>query len=100
VRAGLERAGEALQEHGHARGGRLGQGEREGLVGAGPAGGEQVEAGEALAGQAGRADAALVPAVAGPALLPDPGLILAPELEPLVRMGGGDRGELRAKLLF
>ena len=72
----------------------------EGLVGAGPAGGEEVEAGEALVGQPLRAHPALVPAVADPALLADPGLILAPELDPRVGMGPRDLLQLRPELLF
>jgi hypothetical protein len=68
VHAGPELSGEARQEHGPARGDRLGRGEGEGLVRAGPAGGEQIEAVEVLVGQAGRTNAALVPAVADPAV--------------------------------
>ena len=97
---GLELLGERGEEQAHGRGGRLGQGKGEGLVGAGPTSGEQVEALEPLVGQPGRAHPTLVPAVADPALLPDPGLILAPELDPHARVGFGDFGELRAKLLF
>ena len=78
----------------------LGQGEREGLVRAGPAGGEQVEALEPLVRGPGRAHAALVPAVAGPALLTDAGLVLTPELDPRARVGLGDPGELRPKPIF
>jgi hypothetical protein len=100
VHAGPELSGEARQEHGPARGGRLGQGGGEGLVRARPAGGEQIEAVEAPVGQAGRADAALVPAVADPALLADAGLILTPELDLGVRMRGGDILELRPKPIF
>jgi len=100
VRAGLELPGEALQEHGHARGGRLGQGEREGQVGAGPAGGEQVKAREAPVGEPGRAHPALVPAVAGPPFLADPGLVLTPELDPHVGMGSRDLVEPRPKPIF
>jgi hypothetical protein len=101
VRAGREPLGEGRQERAHARGGRLGQGEGEGFVRAGPAGGgEQVEALEPLAGRPGRAHAALVPAVAGPAFLPDPGLALTPELDLRSRMGFGDGGELRPEPLF
>jgi hypothetical protein len=100
VRAGLELLGEGSQEQAHGREGRFRQGQREGLVAARAAGREQVEAREALVGQPGRSHAALVPTVAGPALLADPGLILAPQLEPGVRMCGGDRGQLRPKFLF
>ena len=66
-------------------------------VPAGAAGGEQVEAGEPLVGGPGRAHAALVPAVAGPPLLADAGLILAPELDPRLRVRRGDRREPRPK---
>jgi hypothetical protein len=38
--------------------------------------------------------------MARPALLADPRLILAPELDPPVGVRRGDGGELRAKLLF
>jgi hypothetical protein len=78
----------------------LGQGQREGPVGAGVAGGEQVEAGEALVRQPRRAHAGFVPAVAGPALLADAGLILAPELDLCFRVGAGDLGEPRPEPVF
>ena len=79
---------------------RLGQGQGEGLVRAGPTGGEQVEAGEALVGQPRRAHAALVPAVAGPPFLADPGLILAPELDVRVGMSPRDLLQPRPKSIF
>ena len=96
----LQEQGVAPGRPGDRAGGRLGQGEGEGLVRAGSAGGEQVEAVEAPVGQAGRTGAALVPAVADQALLADAGLILAPELDLGVRMRGGDLLELRPKPLF
>jgi hypothetical protein len=72
----------------------------EGLVGARSAGGEEIEAVVPLVSQPGRADAALVPAMADAALLPDPGLILAPELDPPVGVRRADRGEPRPKPIF
>ena len=100
VGARLELLSEGDQEqvHGHERRGR--QGEGKSLIGAGATGGEQVEALEALVGETGWAGAALVPAVASPTLLPDPGFILAPELDLSVRMRRGDRVELRPKPIF
>jgi hypothetical protein len=100
VYAGLELLGEVRQEHLHAGRGGLGQGEREGLIGAGPAGGKEGEARKALVGEPGRAHPARVPAMAGPSFLADARLILAPELEPRLRMRPGDGGERRAELLF
>jgi hypothetical protein len=100
VGIGLELPGEVLQEHSHAGRGCLRQGQGKGLIGAGPAGGKEVEALETLVGQPGWTHAALVPAVAGPAFLADAGLILAPELELGFRMRGSDLGELPAKRLF
>jgi hypothetical protein len=120
VDGGLELLGEGCQEQAHRLSVGLGQGKGEGLVGSWSAGGEQVEALEALVGKAGWPNAPLVPAsagggrsisaaalvrrparaMAGPALLADPGLILAPQLQPLVRMGACDGGEPRPKLLF
>lgn len=100
VRAGSELGSKAGQEDVHGRGGCLGQRQGEGLVRARPAGGEHIEALEPPVGGAGRAHPALIPAVAGPALLPDPGLILAPQLQLLARMRRGDRRELRPKPIF
>ena len=100
MRAGRELLREARQEQAHAGRGRLGQGEGEGLVGAGAAGGEQVDALEPLVREPGRAHPALVPAAADPPFLADPGLILAPELEPCIRMRLGDRREPRPKPIF
>ena len=91
MRAGLERLCELRQEDLHAGGGGLGQGKGKSVVRAGPAGGKQIEAVEALVGEPRRAHPALVPAVADPALLPDPGLILAPKLDLPVRMRLGGR---------
>jgi hypothetical protein len=59
-----------------------------------------MEAVVALVGEPRRTYAALVPAVADPALLPDAGLILAPKLDLPVRMRLGDGGELRSKPIF
>jgi hypothetical protein len=44
MRAGRKLSGKALQEHGYVGGGRRGQSQGEGLVRAGSAGGEQIEA--------------------------------------------------------
>jgi hypothetical protein len=101
MHTGLERfLRELRQEQAHADGGGLRQGKGEGLVRAGPAGSEKIEAVEALVGRAGRTDAALVPAMAGPPFLPDPGLILAPEPDPGAWMRCGDLLQLRPKPIF
>ena len=99
MHAGRKRLRKMREEQAHAGGGGLRQGKGKGLVRGWPAGGEEIEAVEALVGRAGRAHPALVPAVADPALPADPGLILAPELDPGLRVRRGDRGELRPKLL-
>jgi hypothetical protein len=100
VRAGRQLLREGGQEHGHGFGGRTRQRQREGLVRARAAGGEEVHAIVALIGDPRRAHAALVPAMADPALLPDPGLVFTPELDLDLRMRRGDGRELCAKLLF
>ena len=100
MHAGPKFLGEVREEHAHAGSGGLRQGEREGLVRARPAGGEEIEAVEALVRQPRRAYPALVPAMADPPFLPDPSLILAPELDLRVRMRLSDRGELRPKPIF
>jgi hypothetical protein len=63
---------------------RESQGER--LVGAGPAGRKQRQAGVALIDDAARASAALIPDARGSPLLPHTGLVLAPDLEALAGM--------------
>jgi hypothetical protein len=100
VGAGCQLLGEGSQEQRHGLGRGAWQGQRKGLLGAGPAGGEQVEAVVALIREAGRAHAALVPAVADPALLAEPRFILAPELDLPAWMGRGDGGEPRPKSIF
>ena len=100
VHAGRQLLGEGRQEHGHGLGRGAWQGQGKGLVGAGPAGGEQIEAVVTLVRGPGRAYAPLVPAMANPAFLPDPGLVLTPELDYGLRMERGNRGELRAKSIF
>ena len=100
MHTGRKRLRKVREEQAHAGGGGLRQGKGKGLVRGWPAGGEEIEAVEALVGRAGRAHSALVPAVADPALLPDSGLILAPELDPGLRMRGGDLLELRPKSIF
>ena len=87
-----------FQPDGQPVGGRPRQGQGEGLVGAGSAGGEEMEAGIALVGDAGRTHAALVPAMADPPLLANPRLILGPNLDRLIWMLRGDGGKVRAKL--
>ena len=87
----LLREGGEEQRHGLGRGTRQGKGE--GLVGAGPAGGEEIEAVVALVGRARRTHPVLIPAMAHPALLTEPRLVLTPELDPGLRMGRGDGGE-------
>ena len=50
---------------------------------------------------AARGVAALPPDIAGTPLLPDPGLVLAPDLEPLsLRMGGGNLVQASSKAPF
>jgi hypothetical protein len=100
MHAGRKRLREVREEQAHAGGGGLRQGKREGLVRAGPAGGEPIEAVEALVGEPRRAHPTLVPAVTDPALLADAGLIPTPELDLGLRMRGGDRRELRPKPIF
>src|SRR5215210_37218 len=79
-------------------GSRQSQGER--LVGAGPAGGKQIEARVALIDNTGRTHAPLVPDPCGSPLLPDTRLILAPELKALVGMRGSEGLQPRWELLF
>jgi hypothetical protein len=59
----------------------LGRDQGEGLVGAGTDRGVQPGRGVAAVDDAGRADAAFVPDARAASLLPDPGLVLAPELD-------------------
>ena len=100
VHAGRQLLGEGPQEQRHGLGRGTGQGQREGFVRARSAGGEQVEAIVALVGDPSWPDAALVPAMAHPAFLPDPRLILTPELDLGLRMRRGDGGEPRPKSIF
>jgi hypothetical protein len=100
VHTGCQLLREGGEEHRHGLGCRAWQGEGEGLLGARPAGGEEIDAVVALVGETRRAHAALVPTVAHPTLLTDPGLILAPELDLRLGVRRGDHGELGAKLLF
>ena len=95
-----ELAGEVHEKDLHrARiGSRQSQSER--LVGAGPAGGKQIQARVALIDNTGRAHAPLVPDPRGSPLLPNTRLILAPQLETLVGMLGGQGLQSRRKLLF
>ena len=98
IRGQLLREGGEEQRHGLGRHARQGQGE--GLVSTRPAGGEEIKALEALVSHPRRADATLVPAMARPALLADPRLVLTPELDSSVGMRRGDGGEPRAKSIF
>ena len=66
----------------------MGQDEGEGGPGFGLDGAEDVGPFEALVAAAGRAFAPCPPAMAQTALLPDPCLVLKPERDPLVRVGG------------
>ncbi len=91
---------QVLQEHPHCARIRPRQRQREGLVRARPAGGEQVQARVALIDHAGRAHPALVPDARGPPFLADARLVLAPELELRVRMLRGDGLQPRGELLF
>lgn len=100
VHAGRQLLGEGRQEHDHGLCRGTWQGQGEGLVSAGPAGGEQIEAVVALVRGPRRADASFVPVMTNPAFLPDPGLVLTPELDHGLRMERGDRGQLRAKSIF
>ena len=49
---------------------------------------------------AGRPLATLVPDASGPPLLPDAGFVLAPELEALARVRGGERLKRGRQLIF
>ena len=75
-----------LQKDRHRIGVHPGQRQREGLICAGPAGSEQIQALEALIDDPGRAHAALVPDPCRPALLAKARLVLAPELKTRLRM--------------
>src|SRR5688572_12121274 len=81
----------------------LRQGKGENLVRSWPPGGEEIQAVEALVDRAGRTDAALIPAVADPALLPDPSPTRPPARpRSSLRLAGGqalrDREILAPKL--
>ncbi len=91
--AGGELLREGCQEQRHGLGRRMRQSKREGFVGAGPAGGEEIEAVVSLVDEARRAHATLVPAAANAALLAHARLVLTPELDLGLRMRRGDRGE-------
>ena len=71
------------QEQVHGRGRDLGQDQRDARVALGADRAEQVGGGEALLVHPARAHALLVPDVGDAALLPDPGLVHEPELDPL-----------------
>ncbi len=86
VHTGLELLSKVLQKDRHCVRVHPRQGQREGLVRARKAGGEQIQALEALIDHSGRAHAAFVPDPCGPALLAKARLILAPELKTRLRM--------------
>ena len=77
---------EVLQKERHRIGVHPRQRQREGLVRAGPAGGKQIQALEALIDDPGRTHAALIPDAGGSSLLAKARLVLTPELEAGVRM--------------
>src|SRR3954452_24158026 len=77
---------EVVEEDPHRARVRSRQSQRKSLLGAGPAGRKQRQAGVALIDNAGRASTALVPDARGSPLLPHTGLVLAPDLEALAGM--------------
>ena len=70
------------------------------LVGAGPAGGKQIQARVALIDNTGRAHPSLVPDPRGPPLLPDTCLILAPDLKAPIGMLSREGLQPRWEFLF
>ena len=100
VHTGLELVSKVLQKDRHRIGIHPRQGQREGLVRARTAGGEQIQALEALIDYAGWAHAAFVPDPCRPALLAKACLILAPELKARLRVLRRDGLQLGWQLLF
>src|SRR3954467_5549405 len=86
VHTGLKLLSKVLQKDRHRVGTHPRQSQRESLVRAGPAGGEQIQALEALIDHPGWADPTLVPDPGRPALLAKARLVLAPELKTRLRM--------------
>jgi hypothetical protein len=76
------------------------QRQREGLVGSDPARGKEVEARIAPVDDAWRTQTSLVPDPCGAPLLPDPRLILTPDLKLLMGMLGRDGLKPGRELLF
>jgi hypothetical protein len=77
---------EVVEEDPHRARVRSRQSQRKSLLGAGPAGRKQIQAGVALIDNAGRAHATLIPDARGSPLLPDTRLVLTPDLEALAGM--------------
>ncbi len=86
VHAWLKLPREVLQKERHRIGTHPRQRQGESLVRAGPAGGKQIQALEALIDDTRWTLAALVPDAGGSSLLAKACLVLAPELETRVRM--------------
>jgi hypothetical protein len=86
VHTGLKLLSKVFQKDRHRIGIHPRQRQREGLVRARTAGGEQIQALEALIDHARWAHPAFVPDPCGPALLTKARLVLAPELKMRLRM--------------
>jgi hypothetical protein len=86
VHARLKLTRDVLQTDRHGVGTHPQQGQRKGLVRAGPAGGKQIQALEALTDHTGWTHAALIPDARGPALLAKARFVLAPELKTRLRV--------------
>jgi hypothetical protein len=77
---------EVLEEDADHRSGGKRHHQRERLIGSGPYGPEEIDRGEAFVGGSPRAHALFEPNVGRTAFLPDPGLVLEPELQVFVRV--------------
>ena len=95
-----ELTGEAIEEHAHRARIRPRQNQRKRLVRAGLGGGKQVQALVAPVDNAWRAHPALVPDPCRAPLLPDPRLVLTPNLEAVVGMLSCKGLQLRGQILF
>ena len=98
LRRELTREGVEKEPHRARVGPWQSQGER--VVGAGPAGGKQIEARVALIHDPGWAHPTFVPDPRGPPLLPDTRLILAPDLKAPIGMLSREGLQPRWELLF